>query len=119
METQPAPKVSRSDVLRVVRRDFRGVPETEVVAVLDRYGTSDWQRERNRVQLAVLKLANGDLEALRQHTDIACSDYRDVLAAAEYPAYSQHSWSTPLAPGERAKTFEADWNQYQTWLQRE
>jgi len=118
MKTQPAPKVSRDDITRIVRRDFPGVPEGKVVEILDRYGTSDWQRERDRVQLAILKLANGDLEALRKHTDIACSDYRDVLAAAEYPAYSQHGWSRPLAGGEPAKIFEADWNQYQTWLNR-
>jgi hypothetical protein len=105
--------------MRVIRRDFPQLPEADVLAVLDCYGTSDWQRERDRVQLAVLKLANGDFDALRQHTDVACSDYRDVLGAAEYPAYSRHGWRTPFERGERAKTFEADWNQYQAWLQRQ
>ena len=80
---------------------------------------ADWQRERDRVQLAALKLANGDFDALREHVDVACSDYRDVLAAAEYPAYSRRGWRTPFARGERAKIFEADWSQYQTWLQRQ
>ena len=119
MKEQPTPKVSRAEVLRVIRRDFPSVMEADVLAVLDRYGRSDWQQECARVQLAILKLAQGDIGALRQHTDIACSDYRDVLAAAEYPAYSRHGWSTPFAPGEREKTFEADWKQYQTWLHRE
>ena len=119
VKKQLAPKVSRADVMRIVQRDFPQLPETDVLAVLDRYGTSDWQRERDRVQLAALKLANGDFDALREHVDVACSDYRDVLAAAEYPAYSRRGWRTPFARGERAKISEADWSQYQTWLQRQ
>ena len=93
--------------------------EAEVLAELDRYGAADWQRERDRVQLAILKLADGDFAALQQHTDVACTDYRDVLAAAEYPAYSQHGWPSPSAGAARAEMFEADWDQYRKWLQGE
>jgi hypothetical protein len=35
--------------------------------------------------LAALKLANGDLNALKRHITLAKQGYRDVLAAAEYP----------------------------------
>ena len=118
MKSQPAPKVSRADVVRIVRRDFSLSHETGVFAILDRYGTSAYQRERDRVHLAILKLANGDLDTLRQNTDIACSDHRDVIIAAEYPAYSAHGWSTPLRRGERSKIYEMDWNQYDEWLHR-
>ena len=119
MENQPIPKVSHADVLRVIGRDFADIPEAEVLAELDRYGAADWQRERDRVQLAILKLADGDFAALQQHTDVACTDYRDVLAAAEYPAYSQHGWPSPSAGAARAEMFEADWDQYRKWLQGE
>ncbi|MFQ5989283.1 MAG: hypothetical protein ACE5K9_05145 [Candidatus Methylomirabilales bacterium] len=39
-------------------------------------------RERARVQLAVLKLANGSLSAFEQWLREACVDWRDVLVAA-------------------------------------
>jgi hypothetical protein len=118
MKTQPAPKVTHDDVLRVIRRDFSHIPESDVLAILNRYGTTEWQRERDRVQLAVLKLAAGDFDALKLHAETACCDYRDVIAPAEYPTYSKHGWSAPFKRGECAKTFEDDWNQYQQWLTR-
>jgi hypothetical protein len=119
VKTQPAPKVSRTDVTRIVRRDFPHLPEAEVLAILDRYGRADWQRDRDRVQLAILKLADGDFEALRQHTDVACTDYRDVLTAAEYPAYSRRPSTAPSASTDQAETFEGDWKQYRLWLKKE
>ena len=119
MKKQPNPNVAREDVLRVIRRDFPHDTEADVLAILEQYGTLDWQREQERVHLAILKLADGDLSALRQHTDTACSDYRDVIAPAEYPAYCKHGWTKQFARGERAKTYESDWKQYQEWLNRE
>ncbi len=118
MKTQPIPKVTRKDVLRVIRRDFPDVPESDVLAILEQYRLDDWNREVDRVHLAVLKLSNGKLKALRDYTDLACDDYRDVLAPAEYPAHSKHGWSTHFKHGQRAKTYQDDWNQYQQWLTR-
>lgn len=57
----------------------------EALAALDTYGAEPWQRERERVQLAVLKQPGGRLDALRRFLELAKSDYRDALVGAEYP----------------------------------
>lgn len=114
MTNQPVPKVSRADVLRIARREFPDTAEDEVMAILDRYGVKPYQQERDRVQLAALKLAGGKLNELRRHIEVACTDYRDVLMAAEYPADALRH---PGAPGDH-KTFQADWEQYATWFAR-
>jgi hypothetical protein len=60
---QPPPTVSRVDVERVVRRDYPPEQFAKVLAGLDAYGSGLLQ-ERDRVQLAALKLAAGSLEDL-------------------------------------------------------
>ena len=49
------------------------------MAVLDSYGVRSHERERERVQLAILKLSDGSLEALHHYVAAAKRDYRDVL----------------------------------------
>lgn len=79
----------------------------------------EWHREVDRVRLAVLKLAAGSVTQLRSHIEIAKIDYRDVLAAAEYPSYMKRDPDIGrLSPGERAQIIEDDWRQYQRWLGR-
>jgi hypothetical protein len=117
---QPIPKVTEIDVIRIVQRDFPAEQFEAVMSILNEYGTEDRQRGVNRVRLAVLKLAGGDLQALRREIDAAKSDYRDVLAYAEYPEYMQTvPPSGGLAEDERNKIIRADWKQYQSWLNRE
>jgi hypothetical protein len=117
---QPIPKVTENDVIRIVQRDFPTKQFDAVMSILNEYGTEDWQRGVNRVRLAVLKLASGDLLALRREIDVARSDYRDVLAYAEYPEYMQKvSPCARLAEVEREKIIRADWTQYQSWLNRD
>jgi hypothetical protein len=110
--------VSRADVERIVRRDFPDIDAALVHALLDEYGTESWELERARVQLAALKLAGGDLAALRRHVDVAKIDYRDVLAAAEYPAAIRHSSVSGMPDPERQQIYDADWQQYEQWLTR-
>jgi hypothetical protein len=117
---QPIPEVTEKDVIRIVQRDFPTKQFDAVMSNLNDYGTEDWQRGVNRVRLAVLKLAGGDLQALRREIDVAKSDYRDVLAYAEYPKYMQKvSPSARLSEVERERIIRADWTQYQSWLNRE
>jgi hypothetical protein len=119
LETQPTPKVTAADVDRVVERDYPPDQHAEVLATLQRYGKEDWHREADRVRLAALKLAAGSLDQLRLHIDIAAIDYRDVLAAAEYPAYMKREPHVDNLPQtERAEIIEDDWKQYQRWLGR-
>ena len=113
---QPTPKVSRADVLRVATRDF-GEALARAVAVLDQYGHEEWEREPHRVQLAVLKLAAGDLKTLTEAIGSAKHDYRDVLAAAEYPKYMRKAFNIEtLHPEEQAALIQSDWQQYASWL---
>ena len=117
---QPIPEITENDVLRIVRRDFTTEQFDAAMCILNEYGTEGWQRGVHRVRLAVLKLARGDLQALRCEIDVAKIDYRDVLAYAEYPEYMQKaSPSGGLAKIERERIIRADWTQYQSWLNRE
>jgi len=119
MPNQPIPKVTEDDVMRVVRRDFPSQHIDEVLAVLARYGEGDGSADVSRVRLAVLKLAAGNLERLRKQVETARCDFRDVLAFAEYPEYFARV--TGAADQSREKVqriIDADWNQYQEWLQR-
>jgi hypothetical protein len=77
MRHQPIPDVSVKDVERIVRRDFRVIEFDSVIAVLKGYEESaSGRRERPRVQLAALKLADGHIEALRAHINTAIQDFR-------------------------------------------
>lgn len=116
---QPTAQVTPEDVERVLRRDFPGDAYAAAAAVLATYGTAASQRESPRVQLAVLKLANGDLDKLRLRVETARRDYRDVLSWAEYPAYGKFGFRTQRIPPEDLnRAIESDWQQYQDWLNR-
>ncbi len=60
-----------------------------VLKLLDTDGLRPHERERERVQLAILKLSEGSEEKLRQNVEVAKRDYRDVLFWAEYPEESR------------------------------
>jgi hypothetical protein len=68
------------------------------------------------VQLAVLKLAAGDIGALRREIETAKRDYRDVLAYAEYPRYSREIGFDDVLESVRQAVIDEDWRQYETWL---
>lgn len=119
MAEQRTPLVSRDDVQRVVRRDFPAAEFSAALTVLGEYSSNiGGEAGEARVQLAALRLALGDLTELRRHIAAARQDYRDVLAAAEYPEASIR-WSAmdSLPDKERQKIYDSDWDQYQEWLE--
>jgi len=119
MPHQPHPDVTSSDVERIVRRDFPSGQFDTAMAVLKQYGIEKWHRECARVQLAALKLSNGDLRKLQTAIDVAKRDYRDVLAPAEYPEYSKRGFRTRELPvEERERIIGGDWEQYESWLRK-
>jgi len=60
---QPVPKVTDMDVERVAIRDFGMTLLSQVICILQEFGKQDWNRPGSaRVRLAILKLANGDLD---------------------------------------------------------
>lgn len=114
---QPTPKVGRSDVERAVRRDFPKEEVADVLKALAEYGTEEYHREKERVQLAVLKLAGGSRTKLRHELEGAKCDYRDALGAAEYPRYTKKAFRAEKMP-EEERLMDADWKQYTDWLTR-
>ena len=69
-----------------------------------------------RIQLAVLKLSEGDLDRLAHYAEVAQQDFRDVLAWAEYPGAMRRGPGLP--PKEAAQIRQRDRAQYEEWLER-
>jgi hypothetical protein len=76
---------SRNEVVVAIQKTFPESAHTRVLELLDGYGVESYERERERVQLAVLKLSEGNEEKLREFVAVAKRDYRDVLFWAENP----------------------------------
>src|SRR2546423_117972 len=76
---------SREEVIATVQRAFPESAYTRVLELLDGYGVESYERERERVQLAILKLSEGNEGKLREFVAVAKRDYRDVLFWAENP----------------------------------
>jgi predicted Fe-Mo cluster-binding NifX family protein len=76
---------SRDEVVASVQAAFAESSRTRVLELLDSYGVESYERERERVQLAILKLSEGNEEKLREFVAVAKRDYRDVLFWAENP----------------------------------
>lgn len=89
---------TRSEVVSAVEEVFPGRKSADVLAVLDEYGIAPHERERERVQLAIVGLSNGDEERVRYFVKVAKTDYRDIL-----------SWQAtgPLTPEEGKKAQDA------------
>lgn len=115
---QPIPQISRADVARIAHRDFPA-EAIDVLKELDEYGSEEYHHGKERVQLAVLKLAAGSREMLRQELENAKCDYRDVLSPAEYPGYTRKWFHVQSLPEtEQQRLIEADWKQYNDWLRQ-
>jgi hypothetical protein len=108
---------TRELVIEKIHQVFPDREATEVLAILDRYGAEDYHREKERVQLAILKLC--DEEARNDPTvyvEAARADYRDVLAWAESP----NLFKSPHIkdPQKRERLVAEDKAQYRAWLDR-
>jgi hypothetical protein len=71
-------------VIQAIRENFPREDPEHILAMLNEYGRESHHRERDRVQIGILILSEGDLKKLRANIDLACLDYRDVLMAAYY-----------------------------------
>ena len=76
---------TRDDVEEAARAAFPKRAWSRVLELLDTYGTASYEREIERVQLAILKLSAGSEAKLSEYVAVAKRDYRDVLFIAEYP----------------------------------
>jgi hypothetical protein len=73
--------VADATVIAKINALFQQEARPEAVLAVEMYG----EREPVRVQLAMLKNSDGDLDRLLAQAELAEIDYRDVLAMAEYP----------------------------------
>src|SRR5437763_7093011 len=80
---------TRDEVVAVVQKTFPESAHNRVLELLDSYGVESYERERERVQLAILELSEGNEEKVREFVAVAKRDYRDVLFWAEYPEESR------------------------------
>jgi len=80
---------SRDQVVASVEETFPKNSWARVLDLLDSYGVEPYERERERVQVAILKLGAGSQAKLREYVAVAKRDYRDVLFWAEYPEESR------------------------------
>lgn len=106
---------TRELVERKAGDEFPGEDTPRVMTILDQYGVRPHERERERVQLAILKLSGGKLEELQKQVEVAKKDYRDVLLYAEYPLWAESP--LPMEDTKEAKEMdEKNRKQYLDWL---
>ena len=98
-----------------MRRDFPANAVDSILALIAAVEV----REKSRVVLACLKVANGDLDRLRRQLDDASGHYREILSEAEYPLATRR-WSRieTLSDEELRSIYDKDWQQYSEWLNR-
>lgn len=109
---------TRDLVIAKANQCFRFDTEERIMGILDSYGSQTYERERERVQIAILKLSEGDLEKLQRTVAAAKTDYRDVLAWAEYPEEMRKDTWKMTDKEEVARIRESDRKQYLDWLNR-
>jgi threonine dehydratase len=70
---------TREEVIAAVHTAFAESEAAGALAVLDLYGVEPHERERERVQLAIVALSGGNEDQLLYFVQTAKTDYRDVL----------------------------------------
>ncbi len=91
--------------------------EREAVKLrLSAYGRESNQREVSRVRLGILYLAYQEPAKLDAFIQLACTDYRDLFCAAEYP-HTSRRWKLRESEPERYKELrEREEAEYGAWL---
>jgi hypothetical protein len=110
---QPVPNISSRTIEKIIQRDYRNCI-TEVTGKL-KIIRSDSLKGQNRISAAVLKLADGKIDKIDTFIEMCKTDFRDVLANAEYPLCSSYGF------GEKTKKelrtiYLTDWKNYSKWL---
>ena len=114
------PQVTEADVVHIVDRDFAPDDRAAVLRLIEQAAQEIGPAAGPRTQLAILKLSAGKLEHVPLHVEVARRDYRDVLAAAEYPGWLKVGFTgtESMSAEEVEELKRRDWEQYQAWLSR-
>ncbi len=97
---------TRDDVIAAIQAAFLAGDSATILGVLDLYGTETYERERERVQLAIIALSEGSEDKLLYFVQIAKADYRDVLHWAA---------SGPLSPEQGEEQRQAALRLIERW----
>ena len=89
----------------------------QVQVQLDAYGRESYQREKYRVILGVLYLTSQEQDKLSSFIELACTDYRDLLCAAEYPHSSGCGRLKDKDPEKYRKLQVKEEKEYLSWVQ--
>lgn len=107
---------NRDLVLAKVKQCFPHEDEGKIMSIIDSCGVQSSKGLRLRVQIAVLKLSEGNLGKLRKNVDTARADYRDVIVYAENPEWMSKNTGR-LDPEEEGRIKRRDYKQYMDWLE--
>jgi hypothetical protein len=99
------------------------IERARVLTELQKFGPEAYEREVERVRLAILKLCDARTERVIELVAVAKRDYRDVLMWAEYPGEGQALWAIrpDLSNEERLRLEDLrrrDRQQYHNWLEQ-
>jgi hypothetical protein len=109
------PQVTQEDVERVLQRDFSAEHWREIREMIQKVRV----REKDRVMLACMKVAAGDVQKLKRNLNEAAGYYREIVGEAEYPFYVKKIFRIDkLNEKEKADIVEKDKKQYLDWLNR-
>ena len=70
---------TQETVMTALKRLYPDRDTEKLIAILECYGSEVYEREKERVQLAILELSQGNEERLTYFVQMAKLDYRDVL----------------------------------------
>jgi len=71
-------------ILAAIRENFTPDQVSAVADLVASYGERPHEREVERVRMDIVKLSNGNMDAVRKLVGYAKRDYRDVITWAEY-----------------------------------
>lgn len=71
--------IARENIISVVKKTFPNSDISTILSILDLYGTESYEREIERVRMAIITLSEGCEDKLLYFLQIAKTDYRDVL----------------------------------------
>lgn len=112
---QFVPDVNQEDIERILKRDFPAEAWDALRTMIEQVEV----REKDRVVLACMKCAAGDVGKLKGNLSQAGGYYREIIGEAEYPCYTKKMFRIDrLSEAEQAKIIEKDKTQYLNWLNR-
>jgi len=89
----------------------------EVESKLEAYGQESFHGEQPRVRLGVLYLASQEPEKFDLFIELACTDYRDLLCAAEYPYSSKRRRLRENDPKKYKNLQDKEEKEYLAWVE--